>query len=143
MPYSADKSEEECDTIASAIDEKTNQVQTNLEEFEKTPKSKFGRRFPQGYGIWNNHDYADFRVFNAEVVDGGINYFLANQTILDAGSNYLKADLEVRFSMANRLTWQEDKNGSSGGWHRDMTNKRASNAMVYLCGVDQDSGPFQ
>ena len=77
----------------------------------KTPGSKFGRRFPEECGIWNNHDYADFRIFHAEVVDGSINDFLANQTILDAGSNYLKADLEVRFSMANRLTWQEGKNG--------------------------------
>ncbi len=136
-------SPQECDRIASVIDQKINQVQANLAEFEKIPRSKFGRRFPDGYGIWNDHDYADFRIFNAEVIDEGINAFFSNQSILDTGSNYLKADLEVRFTMANRVTWQEGNKGSGGGWHRDMTYKRGFKAMVYLSDVDQDSGPFQ
>lgn len=45
-------------------------------------------------------------------------------------------------TMANRVEAKKNNLGSGGGWHRDDINFQFK-AIIYLCDVDNNNGPFQ
>lgn len=134
---------EQCDEVKSVIDQQLAHFQANKEEILKIKGDKFGRELPSGITVWTDKEESDFRIFNAEKLNDTIHWYNQTNKHTAVGTEYLKANLEVRSTMCNRVTFKPANLGSGGGWHRDMTYKRGFKAMVYLTDVDAQSGPFQ
>ena len=45
-------------------------------------------------------------------------------------------------TMANRVTFSSNNNGSGNGWHKDAYRKQFK-SILYLNNVDNNNGPFQ
>lgn len=136
-------SSEQCDEVKAVIDQHQASFQTNKESILKIPATKFGRELDSGIMVWTDNEESDFRIFNAEKLNDTIRWYNETHLHTDVGTEYLKANLEVRSTMCNRVTYKPSNLGSGGGWHRDMTYRRGFKAMVYLTDVDAQSGPFQ
>ncbi|MFN8699552.1 MAG: phytanoyl-CoA dioxygenase family protein [Flavobacteriales bacterium] len=104
---------------------------------------KLGWDTGKGYAVWSDREMSDTRIIHAEVIHDKIRAFNEDIRLCDVGKHYLQADVQVIYTMANRVVYKEHNKGSGGGWHRDIPYRRGFKAMLYLCDVDTHGGPFQ
>jgi hypothetical protein len=92
--------------------------------------------------IWKDVTNSEFRLFGAEKINKEIMNFFLNKTFIGLGSKCLGRKILNLMTMANRVEAKKNNLGSGGGWHRDDINFQFK-AIIYLCDVDNNNGPFQ
>lgn len=112
-------------TCLRAADELRRVVATNSDLLEVDPQ-KSDHRF------WAYERLAEFgRTFHHA------------QDLLGWAEAYLGTPTDNLLTLAGCLLAQPGNLGSGGGWHRDSIFERQFKAMIYLCDVQDDNGPFQ
>lgn len=92
--------------------------------------------------IWQDENDCEFRIFGSEKIDEEIKNFFSNKKLINVGSKCLGRRVLNLMTMANMIKGEKKNLGSGGGWHRDDINFQFK-AIVYLCDVNDENGPFQ
>lgn len=92
--------------------------------------------------LWTGRAGADTRLFGADRVSEQIRPFFQDEFINRIILSYEKCDSLQGCTMAGRLRYAPGNAGSGEGWHRDITDKRQTKAILYLSDVDESLGPF-
>lgn len=92
--------------------------------------------------IWKDDQKSDNRIFGAQIADKKIMEYFNDNFIKKIGEAYLGFKIKNAMSMANRVTFSSNNNGSGNGWHKDAYRKQFK-SMLYLNNVDKNNGPFQ
>lgn len=114
-------SPQECETIRSRLDEVINNNQK----------------------IWRDAQGSDHRIYFANKASPEVNGFFHNKTVTNVLSAYEKTNRYTGFTLANKLVFKQNNVGSGGGWHRDLVKRKQTKALLYLCDVTEQTGPFQ
>jgi len=93
--------------------------------------------------LWMDATGSDHRAYAANRVSNLIAEFGTNPGLLQLGRSYLGSDLDLFFTLANRVEYRPGALGSGGGWHRDTAQEHQFKAVVYLSDVAPDNGPFE
>jgi hypothetical protein len=91
--------------------------------------------------------HSDHRLFGADRVSQPIQSFWEHPLLQKDTQSYLgyrsfSPNIQG-FTLAARLNYTPQNQGSGGGWHRDTIYGKQFKAIVYLTDVDDDNGPFQ
>jgi hypothetical protein len=93
--------------------------------------------------IWKDSQESDHRIFFANTASPKINEFYEDEMITSVLSTYEKTSAHVGFTLANKVIFKEHNAGSGGGWHRDFVKRKQTKSLLYLCDVNEKTGPFQ
>lgn len=91
---------------------------------------------------WKDDQKSDNRIFGAQIADKKIMEYFNDNFIKKIGEAYLGFKMKNVMSMANRVTFSSNNNGSGNGWHKDAYRKQFK-SLLYLNNVDNNNGPFQ
>ncbi len=86
---------------------------------------------------------SDHRIFGADRVSDSIGKFYTNPFINKIVKGHEKTNRIEGLTLAARLEYRPNNQGSGGGWHRDWAVNKQIKAMLYLSDVDEKHGPFQ
>lgn len=114
-------SSQECETIRSRIDEV---IDTNQ-------------------NVWKDPRGSDHRVYFADKACEEVSKFFHDRTVTSVLSAYERTNRYTGFTLANKVVFKENNAGSGGGWHRDLVKRKQTKALLYLCDVTEQTGPFQ
>jgi hypothetical protein len=93
--------------------------------------------------IWRDALDSDNRIYFSDKANKHINSFFNHELISKILSSYEKTDKYNGFTLANKVTYKENNQGSGGGWHRDYVKRKQTKAILYLNNVESSTGPFQ
>lgn len=85
---------------------------------------------------------SDVRIFGVDTVSEIFHEFNGDIELMDIASSYNNEPSRAAFTLAARLPYTKNNNGSGEGWHRDAF-LRQFKAILYLSDVGEDNGPFQ
>ena len=92
--------------------------------------------------VWIEKSNTEYRIFGAEKINKEIMKFFLHKTLISVGSKCFGRKISNSMTMANKVNANNNNYGSGGGWHRDDINFQFK-AIIYLCDVDENNGPFQ
>ena len=92
--------------------------------------------------IYFDEKISDSRIYGSEFIDRDISEYKDNKLIREICSDYLKCEVDCLMTMANRIVFKKDNEGSGGGWHRDSIYRQFK-SILYLENVENVNGPFQ
>lgn len=140
-------SKEKAETIRQVVEKKFDSITVQeWEEIKKnirTYENRFGYPMADGTKCWTDKMHSDVRCNGSENLSPDIYAFAYDENLKAIGADMLQRNIDVRWCLANRITYVEGNLGSGGGWHRDMTYRNGFKALVYLTDVDETTGCFQ
>jgi len=92
--------------------------------------------------VWKDKFDCEYRLFGAEKINLKIMNFFSNEFLSMIGSRCFGSFLSNLMTMANKIEYKNNNQGSGGGWHRDDVNFQFK-AILYLSDVNEKNGPFQ
>ena len=92
--------------------------------------------------IWNDKEFSDQRIFGSEIILEEINKFYQNKQIQLIGEKYTGYKIKNLMTMANRVTYKKNNQGSGNGWHKDAYYNQFK-SILYLNDVNSKNGPFE
>ena len=92
--------------------------------------------------IWRDKKNSDNRILGAEKNSSRIFEYYDNNFIKKIGEAYCGFKLKNVMTMANKVKYFHDNEGSGGGWHKDSYAKQFK-SMLYLNDVSNANGSFQ
>lgn len=92
--------------------------------------------------LWVDDFDADKRCFAAETDSEMISEYYNDPFLLSVAENYFGGKMENSNTLAARIDYKPGNIGSGQGWHRDG-NHFQFKAIIYLCDVELENGPFQ
>ena len=93
--------------------------------------------------IWRDEVQSDNRAYASENVSPLIREYFEDPFFARLARSYLGDDQENFFTLANKVIPKPGCKGSGGGWHRDTANERQFKSILYVCDVEETTGPFQ
>ena len=69
--------------------------------------------------IWNDKEVSDQRIFGSEIISEEINKFYHDKQIQLIGEKYTNYKMRNLMTMANRVKYKKNNQGSGRGWHKD------------------------
>ena len=97
-------------------------------------------KFPKK--IWRDEKNSDNRILGAEKTSDKVLEYFNNNLIKKIGEAYCGFKLKNVMTMANKVKYFHDNEGSGGGWHKDSYAKQFK-SMLYLNDVNKVNGSFQ
>jgi hypothetical protein len=85
---------------------------------------------------------SDRRMFGVEAASPLLRQFACEPNLLALAGAVLQAPTVNAFTLGARIDYSSNNAGSGEGWHRDSFVVQFK-AIVYLCDVEADTGPFQ
>lgn len=89
------------------------------------------------------YNNSDFRIYGGNFLSKKIDFFNKNKSLNNLACSFLKMKTKALFTLSARLQHTESNLGSGQGWHRDTYRPYQFKAMLYLCKVTDENGPFQ
>ncbi len=114
---------------------KEKECKTIINEIEETIKNYSNK-------IWRDKKNSDNRILGAEKSSSRIFEYYNNNFIKKIGEAYCNFELKNVMTMANKVKYFHDNEGSGGGWHKDSYAKQFK-SMLYLNDVNKANGSFQ
>ena len=94
--------------------------------------------------LWVDEKNSDHRAWGINLVSELIDKeFHKNESITRIISTLEGKKIVDSLTLAGKLTFVENNEGSGGGWHRDRADYRQTKAILYLTDVELNNGPFQ
>jgi hypothetical protein len=92
--------------------------------------------------IWSDSLSSDQRIFGSEIISEKITKFFNDQNLLNVGESYTNYKIKNLMTMANKVSYIKNNEGSGGGWHKDAYYTQFK-SILYLTDVNSENGPFE
>ena len=89
------------------------------------------------------YNKSDYRIYGGNYLSSSIGFFNRNNTLKNLASAFLNMNTTAFFTLSAKINYTNSNLGSGQGWHRDTYRPYQFKAMLYLCDVNEDNGPFQ
>ena len=93
--------------------------------------------------VWIDDHASDFRLFGIDRVDHNYQGLFKTEMLTSIYKKYIDRFINHHFIMVNKVCFKDFNEGSGGGWHRDVINRRQLKFILYLNDVNEDNGCFQ
>ena len=90
----------------------------------------------------HSENKSDLRLYGAENISSNINIFSKNDLLNSVANKYNQKNTQLGFTLAAKMPYQKNSNGSGEGWHRDAFFRQFK-AILYLSDVGINNGPFE
>tara|TARA_Y200000002_G_scaffold299837_1_gene254785 strand:+ start:11744 stop:12565 length:822 start_codon:yes stop_codon:yes gene_type:complete len=92
--------------------------------------------------VWSDELKSDCRIYGFNHLCELTKKIFFSSELLEISNKYINCKMETVFTMANKLSFVENNDGSGGGWHRDGINPSLK-SLIYIDDVGIDNGPLQ
>lgn len=92
--------------------------------------------------VWTDTLKSDFRLYGFNHLCELTKKIFFSSELIEISNKYINYKMESVFTMANKLSFIKENDGSGGGWHRDGINPSIK-SLIYIDDVNINNGPLQ